>query len=741
MTCLRRALGLFGAVLAFLPSRAGAAGAVSFRNEVMAVLSRGGCNQGACHGNQNGKNGFKLSLRGEAPDLDFAVLTRDHLGRRTDRLSPDASLLLMKATATVPHEGGQRFAVGSPEYDILRRWIAGGLRPDPDDAPRLRRIEVSPAARVLLDPEDRVALRVEATFSDGRRRDVTSLAVFDPSNLIAQVGRDGVVTRNRSGETTILVRYLDRQATAQLAFVPARPDFVWHNVPEANYIDRHVFAKLKTLRTQPSELCSDTVFLRRAYLDAIGTLPTADEARAFLRDSNPNKRAVLIDSLLQRPEFADLWALKWADLLRNEEKVLDKKGVQVFQHWIRESIAEGKPLNEFARELISGRGSSYAEPAANFYRALREPNARAEAVAQVFLGVRMQCAKCHNHPFEQWTQTDYHSFAAFFARVQYRVVENNRKDRLDKHEFDGEQIVYLDREGDVRHPRTGEVLRPLFPGSATPAFADDADRTRLLADWVAAPDNPFFARAQVNRVWYHLMGRGIVEPIDDFRATNPPVNGPLLDALAKDFADHRFDLRHVLRTIMNSRTYQLAAVPNATNREDETNFSRALVRPLQAEVLLDAVSQVTGVPAEFTGFPRGTKAVQLPGVGAARGKRERPTDAERFLTAFGKPIRLLTCECERSEETTLNQAFQLITGQMLNEMLAEPDNRIGRLLAGGKPVAEIVDELYFTALSRPPTPAERDAALAMIARGKDKRAALEDLVWGLVNAKEFLLRR
>jgi hypothetical protein len=741
MPRFRFAVGLFGAALALCVSRAHSAEPVSFRNEVMAVLSRGGCNQGACHGNQNGKNGFKLSLRGESPDFDFAVLTRDHLGRRTDRLNPEASLILLKPTGAVPHEGGPRFAVGSREYEILRGWIAGGLRPDPEDAPRLRRLDVTPAARVLLDPDDRVRLRVMATFSDGLQRDVTSLAVFNPSNLGASVAADGTVTRNRFGETTILVRYLDRKATAQLAFVPARLGFVWHDVPESNYIDRHVFAKLKTLRLRPSDLCTDTVFLRRAYLDAIGTLPTAEEARAFLADTRPDRRARLIDALLTRPEFADLWALKWADLLRSEEKVLDKKGVQVFQHWVRESIAAGKPLNEFARELIASRGSSYAEPAANFYRALRDPNSRAEAVAQVFLGIRMQCAKCHNHPFEQWTQTDYHSLAAFFARVQYRVLENNRKDRLDKHEFDGEQIVYFDREGDVQHPRTGEVLRPLFPGSATPVFPGDADRVRLLADWVAARDNPFFARAQVNRVWFHLLGRGIVEPIDDFRATNPPVNGPLLDALAKDFADHGFDLRHLVRTIMNSRTYQLTAVPNATNGDDATNFSHALIRPLQAEVLLDAVAQATDVPPRFSDYPRGTKAVQLPGVGAARGRRESPTDAERFLTAFGKPIRLLTCECERSEETTLNQAFQLITGQMLNDMLAEPDNRIGRLLAANKPMGDVVDELYLTALSRPPSAAEKETALALVAKAKDRRAGLEDLLWGLVNAKEFLLRR
>ena len=728
-------------LLAIAPAPVRAAAPISFRNEVMAVLARGGCNQGACHGNQNGKNGFKLSLRGEAPDFDFDVLTRDQLGRRTDRLNPSGSLLLNKAAATVPHEGGKRFDVGSREYDILHRWIAEGLRSDADAVPHLLRLDVTPAVQVLIEPADQVSLRAVATFSDGSKRDVTGLAVFDPSNLVARSGSDGVVTRNGFGETAILVRYLNRQATAQLAFVPARPGFVWHDVPETNYVDRHVFAKLKTLRVQPSDLCSDSMFLRRASLDAIGTLPTADEVRQFLADARPDKRARLIDALLRRPEFADFWALKWADLLRVEEKALDHKGVQVFQRWIRQSIAEGKPLNEFAREVIAGRGSTYAEPAANFYRSLRDPHSRAESVAQVFLGVRMQCAKCHNHPFEQWTQTDYHSLAAFFARVQYRIVENNRKDRLDKHEFDGEQIVYLDREGEVLHPRTQEQLRPLFLGAATPTFTADADRLRILADWVARPDNVFFARAQVNRIWYHLLGRGIVDPIDDFRASNPAVNGPLLDALAKDFVEHRVDLRHVIRTIMNARTYQLSAVPNDTNRDDESNFSHAAVRLLQAEVLLDAVAQVTQVSPRFTGFPRGTRAVQLPGVGAARVKGDHPTDAERFLTVFGKPIRLLTCECERSEDTTLNQAFQLITGELLNDMLAEPDNRIGRLLAGGKPMADVVEELYLTALSRPPSAMEQNAALARIAKAKDRRAAVEDLVWGLVNAKEFLLRR
>jgi hypothetical protein len=733
-------LVLTGSLL-FLAALPAPAAPVSFRNDVMAVLSRAGCNQGACHGNQNGKNGFKLSLRGQDADFDFDALTRDTLGRRTDRLHPEDSLILAKATGTVPHEGGKRFDRDSLEYRLLVRWIAEGLRPDPSDAPVLRRLEVTPRERVLIEPADRVPLRVSAIFSDGEVRDVTRLAVFETSNLVVRVDADGVARRQDMGETTLLVRYLDRQTAVQLAFVPARPGFVWPNPPEANYIDHHVFAKLRTLRMAPSALAPDAVFLRRAYLDVLGVLPTPAEARRFLADTSSDKRTRLIDTLLERPEFADFWSLKWSDLLHNEEKALDRKGVQVFHDWIRRRIADGEPLNEFARELIAGRGSTYSQPAANWYRALRDPQARAEAAAQVFLGIRMQCARCHNHPFDRWTQTDYHSLAAFFSRVQYRILENNRRDKLDKHEFDGEQIVWMDRAGEIKHPRGGEVLRPLFLGADTPAFAPDADRLLALADWVADPKNPFFARAQVNRVWYHLLGRGIVEPNDDFRASNPPVNGPLLDALAKDFAAHRFDLRHLVRTIVNSRTYQLSAAPNETNRDDETNFARAMVRPLQAEQLLDALAQVTGVTPNFPGYPAGTRAGQLPGVGGNRGRRQQAADSEKFLTSFGKPIRLLSCECERSEDTTLNQAFQLITGPLVNKMLSDSENRIGRLLAADKTNAEIVEEFYLAALCRPPSAMERQRALAMIGRAKERRAALEDLLWGLVNAKEFLLRR
>jgi hypothetical protein len=505
-------------------------------------------------------------------------------------------------------------------------------------------------------------------------------------------------------------------------------------------VDYHVAAKLQALRMLPSPLCSDSVFLRRAYLDTLGLLPSVAETRRFLSDPQPDKRHRLIEILLERPEFAEFWAQKWADVLRNEEKVIDRKGVQIFYQWIRQSIADDKPLNEFAHELIAARGSTYSHPPANFYRALRDPQIRAEAVSQVFLGLRLQCARCHNHPFDRWSQDDYHRLAAFFAPVQYKILENERRDRLDTHEFKGEQLVWLDREAEVKDPRTGEVLRPHFLGAPTPELPPTADRLQVLANWIAAPDNPFFARTQVNRTWYHLMGRGIVDPDDDFRASNPPVNGPLLDALTRDLIAHNFSLRHLVRTIMNSRTYQLAAQPNETNRDDEANFAHALIRPLQAEQLLDALVQVMGVPVKFNGYPIGTRAGELPGIRPLHPREARPSEGDQFLKLFGKPQRLLNCECERSGETTLGQAFQLLTGDLLNRMVQAPENRLGRLLASGQSNREIVEELYLAALSRFPKAGEAQAAVAFIDKARDRRTGLEDVLWALVNAKEFLFR-
>jgi hypothetical protein len=724
----------------FLAISAPADETVRFNVEVMAVLSKAGCNQGACHGNLNGKGGFRLSLRGEDPDWDFNILTREAVGRRTNPLRPADSLILQKATAAIPHEGGRRFAVGSVEYDVLRRWIAAGA-PASHEPTGMVSLTVEPTERILVEPAERATIRVTAKFRNGTVRDVTRLACYELSNPeIATADVDGTMVKAQNGETAVDVRFLDRHATVRLAFVPARPGFRWENPAEANFIDTHIFAKLKALRMNPSPICDDATFLRRVFIDTIGTLPTVAETKTFLTDQNQDKRPRLIDDLLKRPEFADYWALKWCDLLRNEEKVLDRKGVQAFHGWIRKAIADGQPMNEFARDLIAARGSTYANPAANYYRALRDPLTRSEATAQVFLGIRLQCARCHNHPFDRWTQNDYYQLAAFFPRVKYRIVENNRRDKFDQHEFDGEQIVWMDRAGEVVHPKTNSPASPRFLDDQA-KVSDESDRLLALAEWVAKPDNPFFARAQANRIWGHLMGRALVEPDDDFRTTNPPSHPELVDALARDFAQNHFDLRHLIRTILNSRTYQLKWEPNDTNRFDDVNDSHATVRRMEAEVLLDALSQVLEVPVHFQGQPLGVRAIQLPGV-QPKERNARTTNGEKFLRTFGKPDRLLSCDCERNADATIPQSLILLTGEPLLSMIRDPNNRLGRLLIAGKSDTEILDELFVAALCRTPTASEsREFAAYSKKKPSHRREALEDIAWAVLNTKEFLFRR
>lgn len=721
-----------------------AAADVSFDREVMAVLSRAGCNAGACHGNLNGKGGLKLSLKGEDPAADLAALTRDMLARRTDPHRPDQSLMLLKATGGIPHEGGVRFSALSTEYAVLKKWIAAGCRPDPPGAP-LTKLVVTPANKILVEPEDRFRVVATAHFADGTTRDVTTLATFEFTNTgVAKITPEGEVIREQTGETVLLVRYLAQVVPVRIVFLPDRPVPEMGTAPANNPIDTLVLAQLKQLRLKPADLAPDHVFLRRAYLDAIGLLPTVEETRAFLADTDPKKREKLIDALLKRPEFAEYWAQKWSDLLRNEEKALDRKGVAVFYRWITLQLAADRPLTEFARDVLAARGSTYANPAANFWRAVRDPLQRGESVAQVFLGVRVACARCHNHPFDRWTIDEYYGFAALFTRIDYRVLANTRKDDLDKHEFIGEQIVFQTRDGEMTNPRTKQPAKPKFLGAPTPELGPDDDRLAAFADWVANPDNPFFAKAQVNRIWLHLMGRGLVDPNDDFRATNPPTNPELLDWLAKDFAAGGFRLKHAVRTIMTSRTYQYAAVTeNKATMGDELHHSHALVQPLEAEQLLDALSQVTGVPVRFGGYPLGLRANQVPAPPQSNNARRGIPEGmgDRFLKVFGKPERLLTCECERNDDPGLLQAFQLITGDLLNTMIRANDNRIGKLIAAGKTDAEMLDEFYLAALSRPPTSAEVSKLLEYVRTAKDRRAAWEDVVWAVVNSKEFLLRR
>ncbi len=712
---------------------------ISFRNDAMAVLAKSGCNAGACHGNKNGKGGFKLSLRGQDPDLDYDALCRDVFARRTNPVDPDQSLILLKASAKLPHEGGARFKTDSLEYGILRDWIARGTPRDSDRSPRLQRLEVTPAEQVLIEPADRVQIKVTAIFSDGSRKDVSNLTVFEQSTDLAKISADGLVQRLRMGEMTVIARYLQIQQPVRLAFVPARPNFKWQPTVADNYIDEQVDAKLRTLRINPSGGCDDAVYLRRAYLDLLGILPTPEEAKAFVADGSGDKRSRLIDQLLERPEYVDFWALKWSDLLRNEERTIDRKGVQQFHGWIRQSIAENKPLDRFVRELLSARGSTYTNPPANYYRANRDAVTRGEATAQLFLGVRLQCAQCHNHPFDRWTQDDYYGWADVFARVDYKIIENRRTDTNDKHEFIGEQIVFESAKGDVKDPRGDRLVKPLLLSVAAP-LAEEKDRLDTLADWVTSPKNPFFAAAQVNRIWFHLMGRGLVDPIDDFRPTNPASHPKLLELLAKDFVAHGYDVRNMIRRIMSTRAYGLSSVPNETNADDEVNYSHGVPRRLTAEQLMDAQHEVAGVPAEFTGYPKGIRAAQIPGVKVTH-RRESVSQADQFLVTFGKPARQLVCECERSSETTLGQAFQFISGPDITRMLADPDNRLAALLKSGKTDDQMVDELYWATLTRAPTDGECKAMVIHVRGAKSRREGMEDVAWALFNAKEFVLRR
>jgi hypothetical protein len=703
---------------------------VSYRNEIVPLLSRAGCNMGACHGNASGKGGFRLSLRGDDPGFDLRSMTRDVLGRRITASAPGRSLLVLKPTGQVPHEGGKRFSTDSAEARALCGWIAAGAGDDDLSAPRLKALRLFPAERFSAPADRSAQLIVTAQFEDGSTRDVTRQAAFDLSDPTSgEVSPTGVVRVKGPGELAVSVRYKNGRAVSRLAFLADRPGYAWRGPAEINLVDTHVFARLKKLKVHPAQPAPDPIFLRRAYLDAIGRLPTADETRAFLADGDPEKRQRLIDRLLDRPEFADFWALKWADLLRNEEKTMGEKGVWVFQRWLRDQIAVDVPLDQMVRRIVTARGSTWTNPPSSFHRTNRDPMTAAETVAQVFLGVRFQCARCHNHPFDDWTQDDYYGLAAYFTPVARKEINNIRRDRFDKHEINGDEVIYLSGRPGIVQPRTRQHLAPRPPHANPTSSADPAEALDELALWLTR-DNPQFARNLANRVWFQLMGRGVVEPVDDFRESNPPSNPPLLSALADHLSAGGMRLKPLVALIMKSRTYQLDTTPDPSNAGDLANFARASVRLLPAEVLLDAISQVLGVPDRFPKAPAGLRATQLPGVAAG----------DVFLKTFGKPERLLTCECERIETTTLAQAFQMINGEAVRKKLEERDNRIGRLIAQHADDESILVELYLAALCREPGPAERRSILDHLRGHVDRRGAWEDVAWALVNSKEFLLR-
>jgi hypothetical protein len=711
----------------------------SFRTDVMAALSKAGCNLGTCHGNATGKGGFKLSLRGQDIEYDFSALSRDVSGRRVNTFSPDDSLILVKGSNKLAHEGGKRLDPQGWEYRVLREWIALGMPPAAATDLRVKKLTVTPLEAILEETQKTVQLTAKATFSDGSQRDVTAQAVYEPlQNGLVEVTPGGLVKRLEFGEPTVLVRFLDQSVPVRLTFLRSSPDFVWSRPRRENYVDGHIFSKLKTLRINPSTVCSDDVFIRRASLDLLGIVPSVEEVMEFVSDKRADKRARLVDKLLVRQEFADFWALKWADVLKAEGRTLDETGLKVFHGWIRDSIAQNRPVDAMVRDMITARGSTYTEAPSNFYRANRTPATRAIAAAQVFLGTRLQCAECHNHPFDRWTQDDYYNWSAVFGQVDYKIIgENKRRDRSDKHEFNGEQIVFLNPKLSVDNPRTGEKALPRFLGADMPKLADGQDSLQAASVWLTGPENPLFAKSQVNRIWYHLMGRGLVDPVDDFRLTNPASHPALLDDLSQDFVKSGFDLRHMIRTLMLSRTYQLDSKPSESNATDEINYSHNLPRRLSAEQLFDSLHIALNVRPSLN--KEGSRASQLAGPKSGRGSPD-PMSPEAFLVQFGRPKRELSCECERASDTNLGQIFQFVSGPIVGKLLSDKDNRLASL-AKKDDSAAVVSDLYRALLTRAPTRDEATVMESLLASAQDRRAALEDIAWSLINAKEFVLRR
>jgi hypothetical protein len=692
---------------------------ISFHTETVAALTRQGCNSGACHGSPSGKGGFQLSLLGYDHVLDELALTYGEEGRRTNSIDSAQSLLLLKPMMVVPHRGGLQLRSTDDTYNVLRQWIAEGSRVDAAEGQRCVRLELLPASgRVLKHPHLRQQIVARAHFENGAVRDVTRLTKFSSSDeQVATVTKDGVLAGQRRGQVAVMARYLDQLVSCQFTLVQDVEGFHWPDPPANNYVDELVYEKLRQLQYEPAALCSDSDFVRRVYLDVIGVLPTIEEQAAFLADQGADRRQRLIDRLLDRPEHAGFWALKWGDLLRLRKDDIQESGVHKFHRWLVEAFAKNMPLDQFARELLTAQGSTYDHPAANYFRACDEPSKATETAAQLFLGSRIQCAKCHNHPFENWTQDNYYGLSAFFNRVSSKPGRR----------FE-EEIVYVARDGEVVQPRTGQTMKPWLPGDGVLADGAGQDRRRAFVDWLTAPGNPFFARVAVNRIWAEVMGQGIVDPVDDFRQSNPPSIPALLDKLAEDFVQHGYDQKHILRTILNSRTYQLSSQATELNRDDTRFFSHAKMRMLSAEQLLDAVCQVTQINDTFPGLPAGTRATEIPS----------PDFNHPFLDTFGRPARATACACERDNHSTLAQVIELFNGSLIRLKLADKQNRFHRLLEAGRPQPEVVESLYRAAVCRPPTDAELQTAVAYIAGRESPSSGLEDVCWALMNSNEFL---
>jgi len=697
-----------------------------FELDIQPILTARGCNSGGCHGKSRGQNGFALSLLGFDADMDYKAIAFESRGRRLSLLAPSESLLLVKATGQVPHGGGVRFKTTDQEYRLLMEWIESGLLRASDTDPKLVGIKITPAPHALL-PDEKEMLSVTASYSDGSARDITRMCAFLSNEpAIISVAADGGLQAGKlAGEATIMARYMGMIATWSSA-IP-QPDPVsqdrYDSLPKNNFIDELVYQKLASLNILPSAPCSDSQFLRRLFLDAIGRIPTADEVYSFLHDTSPDKRSRWVQSVLDRPEYVDFWANKWADLLRPNPYRVGIKATYSLDAWLRESFRKNLPYDQFVRQLVTAQGSTWRNGAVTIYRDRRQPEEITTMISQLFLGVRLECAKCHQHPFEVYSQADFFGMAAHFARVGYKGTG------ISPPISGGEEIVFVKSKGDVRHPLTDHVLEPRTLFGEAKAVEPNQDPRISLADWMTSPENPYFAQAAANRLWAEVMSVGIVDPVDDLRATNPASNPLLLMALADHFRQVGYDNKKLLYTIFSSHVYSLSSEPNASNATDSRNFSRHYRKRLRAEVLADAISDITQRSEDFDGMPKGMRAMQL---WTARTSSE-------LLDAFGRPDPNQDPPCERQTSATMTQTLHLMNASHMQQRISSDEGRCQRLASSEKMPSAIIEELYLTIFNRPPDERElSDIQAEFDAPDSDRRQLVEDLMWSMLNSPEFL---
>ena len=691
---------------------------LSFSQDVTPVFTKAGCNTGGCHGAARGKDGFMISLFGYDPAGDYQRVTRELMGRRLNLALPHDSLILEKGAGRVTHTGGKLFDKGDKLYDTVHQWIVEGAAADPKDIAKVVGVEIYPTQFVLQGKGAKQRLMVRAKFSDGTDRDVSDLAAYSSNNdLAAAVSGSGGVTGGKAGEAFVMARYDAFTVGSQVLTIPTDTNFEWPKIPENNYVDTLVHNKLKKIRITPSGLSEDRTFIRRVYLDMIGLVPTPDAVKKFVADKDPKKRDKLVDELLQRPEFADIWVMKFAELLQvrtDNNRFLYKSAFQ-YHNWLKERFAENMPINKLVKTLLTANGDTFHNPAANYYKVEQTQLLLTENTAQIFMGMRIQCAQCHNHPFDRWTMDDYYSWQAFFAQIGRKRGEDTRA-----------SVIYNRKSGGVRHPVGNKDMKPKFLGDEQPEIKSGVDRRQVLAEWLASPRNPWFGKNMANIVWAHFMGKGIVEPVDDVRISNPPSNPELLETLGKNFEKYGYDLRKLIADICKSRTYQLKAQSNESNKSDTRNFAKSYVRRLRAEVLLDVINTITDAPDKYTGIPLGSRAVEI----------VDGNTSTYFLTAFGRSKRGSVCSCEVTVDPNLSQALHLLNGSTVNSKVARAKWLQDMIKAKAKP-ADVVNEIYWRCLGRPASDSEQAKLKEFFTDPKEYVNSYYDIFWAVMNSKEF----